>query len=77
MPGGAGVGEQGVVLGVAGGDDEQRALLCDPQTSGGLLIAVEAHGVPALEAILREAGIAPVCIGELHPRQDGPWVEVI
>ena len=57
--------------------DEQRALLCDPQTSGGLLIAVEAHGVPALEAILREAGIAPVCVGELHPRQDGPWVEVI
>jgi selenide,water dikinase len=56
--------------------DEQRALLCDPQTSGGLLIAVEPHGVAALEAVLSEAGIAPVCIGELHPRQDGAWVQV-
>ncbi|HWR95432.1 MAG TPA: selenide, water dikinase SelD [Arenimonas sp.] len=56
--------------------DEQRALLCDPQTSGGLLIAVEPHGVPALESILREAGIEPARIGELHPRHAGPWVEV-
>ena len=57
--------------------DEQRALLCDPQTSGGLLIAVEAHGVPALEAVLRETGIAPVCIGELRSRRDGVWIEVV
>jgi selenide,water dikinase len=57
--------------------DERRALLCDPQTSGGLLIAVEPHGVPALEAILREAGLEPARIGELHPRQDGAWIEVV
>ena len=57
--------------------DEQRALLCDPQTSGGLLIAVEAHGVPALEAVLRETGIAPVCIGALRSRRDGVWIEVV
>jgi len=26
--------------------------------------------------VLREAGIEPVCIGELHPRRDGAWIEV-
>lgn len=77
VPGGTGrnFGSYGHKLGAL--SDERRALLCDPQTSGGLLIAVEPHGIVALEAILREAGIEPVCIGELHPRQDGPWVEVI
>ena len=77
VPGGTGrnFGSYGHKLGAL--SDERRALLCDPQTSGGLLIAVEPRGVAALEAILREAGIEPVCIGELHPRQDGPWIEVI
>jgi selenide,water dikinase len=55
-------------------DDYQKALLCDPQTSGGLLIAVEAKGIMALETILRDAGIEPHCIGELLPRTNGKWV---
>jgi selenide,water dikinase len=55
-------------------DDYQKALLCDPQTSGGLLIAVEAKGIMALETILRDAGIEPYCIGELLPRTNGKWV---
>lgn len=56
--------------------DEQRALLCDPQTSGGLLIAVEPDSASLLEQILQDAGIAPQCIGVLQERQAGPWVEV-
>lgn len=56
--------------------DEQRALLCDPQTSGGLLIAVEPDSASLLEQMLQDAGIAPRCIGVLHERQAGPWVEV-
>jgi selenide, water dikinase len=77
VPGGTGrnFDSYGHKLGALG--DEQRALLCDPQTSGGLLIAVQAHGVPALEHVLREAGIEPVCIGELHARRDGAWIEVV
>ncbi|MBP6534024.1 MAG: selenide, water dikinase SelD [Arenimonas sp.] len=77
VPGGTGrnFASYGHKLGVL--SDEQRALLCDPQTSGGLLIAVEPQGVPALESLLREAGIEPVCIGELHPRRGGAWIEVI
>jgi selenide, water dikinase len=57
--------------------DEQRALLCDPQTSGGLLIAVELDSATQLEQLLRDAGIEPLRIGELHARQNGPWVEVV
>ena len=57
-------------------DDYQKALLCDPQTSGGLLIAVEPDGVPALEAILADAGVARHCIGSLLKRSHGPWVHL-
>jgi selenide,water dikinase len=37
--------------------DEQRWLLADPQTSGGLLVAVSEHGFPAFEECLREQGL--------------------
>ncbi len=37
--------------------DLQRAILADPQTSGGLLIAVEEDAVPAVQALLREQGL--------------------
>lgn len=54
----------------------QKALLCDPQTSGGLLIAVEPDGVEALEAVLRASGIEPHRIGSLAAHCDGPWVRL-
>jgi len=56
--------------------DYQKALLCDPQTSGGLLIAVAPEAVDALEAVLRQAGIVPHRIGELMQRSPGPWVQL-
>lgn len=36
--------------------DTQRYVLADPQTSGGLLVAVAADGVGGFEALLRESG---------------------
>ena len=45
-----------------------RDLLCDPQTSGGLLIAVAPEQSPALEALLRQAGVYNQAIGRLEPR---------
>jgi selenide,water dikinase len=45
--------------------EEQRNLLCDPQTSGGLLIAVEAEGEAQLQATLANAGLYAQSIGEL------------
>ena len=56
---------------------EQQQLLCDPQTSGGLLIAVALEGRAALEALLEDAGVCAAPIGELMPRGEGPvrvWV---
>ncbi len=58
--------------------DEQRNLLCDPQTSGGLLIAVEPEGQHDLEQLLQNAGITHIQpIGELVAVDGvGPHIEV-
>ena len=45
--------------------DEQRAIICDPQTSGGLLIAVRPEQATEVEAILAAEGLQNDCIGEL------------
>jgi selenide,water dikinase len=45
--------------------DEQQVLYCDPQTSGGLLIAVRPENTNALEQVLIQAGVYSQCIGEL------------
>ncbi|MBE7211350.1 MAG: selenide, water dikinase SelD [Gluconacetobacter diazotrophicus] len=42
--------------------DWHRALLCDPQTSGGLLLAVSPNAADAVLALLREAGHADAAI---------------
>jgi len=57
--------------------EQQRSVLCDPQTSGGLLIAVSKDGAGDLEKILIAAGITPVCIGSLTSIDSAVWVEVV
>jgi selenide,water dikinase len=47
----------------------QKHLLCDPQTSGGLLVAVDAAGEGAFLAIATELGLDLAPIGEILPRQ--------
>jgi len=48
----------------------------DPQTSGGLLVAVApAHSRPALDA-LAAAGVAAVAVGRVEARDDAAWVEL-
>jgi selenide, water dikinase len=54
--------------------DLQRSIGCDPQTSGGLLVAVRPDAAEHLESILHAAAITPHCIGRLQARTDGPWV---
>ncbi|MCH1925913.1 selenide, water dikinase SelD [Shewanella sp. C32] len=56
--------------------DEQKALLCDPQTSGGLMIAVAPESEAALVELLQQADIAPVAIGELQARDasQAEWI---
>ena len=42
--------------------DWQRALVTDPQTSGGLLVSVSADGVDAVLAMFREAGFGEAAV---------------
>jgi selenide, water dikinase len=60
--------------------DEQRHLLCDPQTSGGLLIAVDVEHQNEFEIFLKEHGIGEnKCkpFGFLHTQSDGNLIEII
>jgi selenide,water dikinase len=50
-----------------------QELLCDPQTSGGLLIAVEADEADALVSSIRKAGDSAACVvGEVAARANKP-----
>ncbi len=50
--------------------DEQRNLLCDPQTSGGLLVAVAPEGEQEFLAVAAELGLQLAPIGRLVERRD-------
>ncbi len=61
----------------AGMDEGDQLLLCDAQTSGGLLIAVAAERVDVLTSALQRRGVAPIAhIGEISGDGDGR-IEVI
>ena len=44
---------------------EQRAIICDPQTSGGLLVAVRPEYAEEVEALMEAADLQSQCIGEI------------
>ena len=56
--------------------DEQRALFCDPQTSGGLLIAVQPEHAAALEQVLQAGGMHARPVGELIAAREDYRIEV-
>lgn len=54
-----------------------RDLLCDPQTSGGLLLAVAPEAERQVKAIAAEYGITPSVIGEMVEARAGqPMIEI-
>lgn len=54
-----------------------RNLLCDPQTSGGLLLAVTPQAEAEVAAIVAEHGITLAAIGELKEARAGrPMIEI-
>ncbi|GAC1303062.1 MAG: selenide, water dikinase SelD [Mucilaginibacter sp.] len=60
--------------------DRQKYILADPQTSGGLLIAVEPAGVSAVEDLLRKNGIDEkniVAIGWLEESDGSNLITVV
>ncbi|MBL4578317.1 MAG: selenide, water dikinase SelD [Flavobacteriales bacterium] len=56
--------------------DLQRSLLCDPQTSGGLLISVSAETETEFLALSRVHGLELKPIGLLEVRSEGPYIQV-
>lgn len=48
----------------------QRQLLCDPQTSGGLLVAVTPEGEKLFQDTAKQYGLNLAPIGEITPRAD-------
>ena len=53
-------------------DERKRHILCDPQTSGGLLIAVKKEAAQKVEIILKNKGLYAEAIGELTERSELP-----
>jgi selenide, water dikinase len=49
-------------------EESDRSILCDPQTSGGLLIAVEQSACNEVEALLKSNQIGISAIGQLEER---------
>lgn len=56
--------------------ERQKEILCDPQTSGGLLIAVDEAEEAAVKALLGEAGYELQPIGYLTEKLSDIWVRV-
>ena len=56
--------------------DEQRVVLCDPQTSGGLLCVVKPEGVDAFLELTASAGLSLKSIGQTRAPGD-KWIEVV
>jgi len=67
------------IIDVSNEDEEKvKALVCDPQTSGGLLVAVEPEAVEDLQRAARKTGTLLFEVGYLtEPEGDGAWVRVV
>lgn len=61
----------------AGFEDWRRDLLCDPQTSGGLLVAVSEAGLPELMAKIEATGWAEDCAVVGRLAEGAPQVRVV
>ena len=57
--------------------DEQKAILCDPQTSGGLLVAVESQAVEKIQQIANAMNVPLFRVGRLLEMDENrPLIEV-
>ncbi|WP_394148345.1 selenide, water dikinase SelD [Shewanella atlantica] len=57
--------------------DKQKAIICDPQTSGGLLISVSEEAESELIALLAKHGVPSDCIGSLDDSNQSTLVELL
>lgn len=70
IPGGTGRNFESYGHKVGALTEEQKAILCDPQTSGGLLVAVEPNSIQTVIEIAKDAGIDLYEAGELKPKSE-------
>ena len=70
VPGGTGRNFESYGHKVGALTEEQKAILCDPQTSGGLLVAVEPNSIQTVIEIAKDAGIDLYEVGELKPKSE-------
>ena len=56
--------------------DEQRQILCDPQTSGGLLVAVAPQAEADFKKTTEKSGLSLAPIGELEPLDGDKFIQV-
>lgn len=56
--------------------EKQKALLCDPQTSGGLLIAVTPDSIPQVQAIAAKEAFPLYQLGHLEKKDGNYWIEI-
>ncbi len=54
----------------------ERAILCDPQTSGGLLIAVAPDATDRVQGLLEASGLPARAIGSLVPTHSGGGIHI-
>jgi selenide,water dikinase len=76
IPGGTGRNWSSYGHKVGALSDDQKYILADPQTSGGLLVAVTEEGSPAFEKILQELGLPAVSFGRLDNPRSGPLIVI-
>ncbi|MFC2124833.1 selenide, water dikinase SelD [Bacteroidota bacterium] len=57
--------------------ENQKNILCDPQTSGGLLVAVRPDGIDEFLSISRENGLELTAIGRMIEKPEDVWVRVL
>jgi selenide,water dikinase len=59
-------------------DESRRAVLCDPQTSGGILTAIDPQHAGELVDLFGDNGLGDLAkpIGEIGPAADGALVSV-
>ena len=58
-------------------NQRQKALLCDPQTSGGLLIAVEPDGIEQIMELSRKEKFQLWEIGGFAPKESDRYVSIV